>query len=84
MPGFNEPEYLLGIETSMVQRMDRPKSLGFNEPEYLLGIETGGISRDNVLMFCFNEPEYLLGIETTKLFAGFAPSLSVSMSQNTF
>ena len=36
---FNEPEYLLGIETIIAQLVGNP-SRRFNEPEYLLGIET--------------------------------------------
>ena len=39
MNGFNEPEYLLGIETPVILAFDN-EAASFNEPEYLLGIET--------------------------------------------
>ena len=65
---FNEPEYLLGIEThEAISSSNSVHPGGFNEPEYLLGIETilenvaGLLTRG---MGSFNEPEYLLGIET--------------------
>ncbi len=37
---FNEPEYLLGIETGITKADVSMAIAGFNEPEYLLGIET--------------------------------------------
>ena len=36
---FNEPEYLLGIETTIAQYLNL-ELVCYNEPEYLLGIET--------------------------------------------
>ena len=40
LPCFNEPEYLLGIETLTKDIGEGEATRSFNEPEYLLGIET--------------------------------------------
>ena len=63
-PSFNEPEYLLGIETVMSRIVVSAGSRCFNEPEYLLGIETLLKESRIISSAGFNEPEYLLGIET--------------------
>ena len=68
MSSFNEPEYLLGIETKLLYIFMKVLIVSMSQNTFQ-GLKQvlpdGGYLSDG----CFNEPEYLLGIETFLLLA---------------